>query len=63
MKKKQNYFTWRQTYIKTDDIYKDIAEDDEAIFHTLNYELDRRLPKGFPLSSFGLMRDELVEIL
>ena len=59
MKKKRNYFTWRQTNIKTDDVYKDIAEDDEAIFDTINYELDRRLPKAFRLSSFGLMRDEL----
>ena len=32
-------------YIKTDDIYKDIAEDGETRFDTLNYELDRPLPK------------------
>ena len=32
-------------YIKTDDIYKGIAEDIETRFYTLNYELDRRLPK------------------
>ena len=32
-------------YIKTDHIYKDIAEDDEARFDTSNYELDRALPK------------------
>ena len=33
-------------YIKTDDIYKDIAEDVETRFDTSNYELDRALPKG-----------------
>ena len=33
-------------YIKTDDIYKDIAEDFETRFDTSNYELERTLPKG-----------------
>ena len=33
-------------YIKTDDIYKDIAEDIETRFGTSNYELDRPLPNG-----------------
>ena len=32
-------------YIKTDDIYKDIAEDVKTKFDTSNYELDRPLPK------------------
>ena len=32
-------------YIKTDDIYKDIAEDIETRFDTWNYELDTPLPK------------------
>ena len=32
-------------YTKTDDIYKDIAEDVETGFDTSNYELDRPLPK------------------
>ena len=32
------------TYIKADDIYKDILEDVEARFHTSQYELDRPLP-------------------
>ena len=32
-------------YIKTDDIYKDIAEDVETRFDTSDYELDRLLPK------------------
>ena len=31
-------------HIKTDDIYKDIAEDVETRFDTSNYELDRLLP-------------------
>ena len=33
-------------YIKTDDIYKDIAADVETRFDTPNYELHRPLPKG-----------------
>ena len=33
-------------YIKTDDTYKDIAEDVETRFYASNYELDRPLPKG-----------------
>ena len=38
-------------YIKTDDIYRDIAEDVETRFDISNYELecnpiDRPLPKG-----------------
>ena len=33
-------------YIKTNDIYKDIAEDIETRFYTSNYESDRPLPKG-----------------
>ena len=32
--------------IKTDDIYKAIAENVETRFDTSNYELDRPLPKG-----------------
>ena len=33
-------------YIKTDDIYKDIAEDVETRFDTSNHELERSLAKG-----------------
>ena len=33
-------------YIKTYDIYKDIAEDVETRFDASNYELNRPLPKG-----------------
>ena len=32
-------------HVKTDDIYKDIAEDVEKRFNTSNYEIDRPLPK------------------
>ena len=41
-------------YIKTDDIYKDIAEDIENRFNTSNYELDRSLPKGKKLKCNGI---------
>ena len=33
-------------YIKTHDIFKDIAEDVETRFDTSTYELDRPFPKG-----------------
>ena len=39
------------TDIKTDDIYKDIAEDVETRFDTSNYESDRRFPKEKILKS------------
>ena len=32
-------------YIKTEDIWVDIAKDFETRFHTLNYELDRSFLK------------------
>ena len=46
-------------YIKTDDIYKDIAEDVEARFDTSNYELEKPLPKGKNKKVIGLLKDEL----
>ena len=51
-------------YIKTDDIYKYIAENVETRFDTSNYELecnsiDRPLPKGKNKKVIGLMKDEL----
>ena len=51
-------------HIKTDDIYKDIAEDVEARFDTSDYELEinsieRQLPKGKNKKVIGLMKDEL----
>ena len=33
-------------HVKTDDIYKDIAEDVETILDTCNFEIDRTLPIG-----------------
>ena len=51
-------------YLKTDDIYNDIAEDVKTKFDTSNYELecnfiDRVLLKGKNKKLIGLMRDEL----
>ena len=46
-------------YIKTDDIYKGIAEDVETRFDTSNYELDRSLPKEKRKKATRLMKDEL----
>ena len=46
-------------YIKTDGIYKDIGEDDEARFDRPNYELDRLLPKEKNQKVIGLMKDKL----
>ena len=46
-------------YIKTDDIYKYIAEDVEARFDTSNYEIDRLLATGKNKKVIGLMKDEL----
>ena len=50
-------------YIKTDDIYKDIAEDVEKRFGTSNYELEcnsieRPLPKG-KKKVIELIKDEI----
>ena len=46
-------------YIKTNDIYKDIAEDVETKFDTSNYELDRSLPKIKNKKVIELMEEEL----
>ena len=46
-------------HVKTDDIYKDIAEDVEKRFNTSNYEIDRPLPKGKNKKVVGLMKDKL----
>ena len=48
-------------YIKTDDIYKDIAEVVETRFDTLNYELNRSLWKWKTKKVIGLMKDLLGE--
>ena len=47
--------------IKTEDFYKDIANDVEKRFDTSNYECDRPLPTGKNEKVIGLMKDELGE--
>ena len=46
-------------YVKTDDIYKDIAEDVEKWFDTSNDKIDRPLPKGRNEKVIELMKDKL----
>ena len=45
--------------IKTEDFYKDIADDVEARFNTSDYIPDRPLPVGKNKKVIGLMKDEL----
>ena len=45
--------------IKTNDFYKDIANDVENRFDTSNYEVNRPLPMGRNKKVIGLMKDEL----
>ena len=47
------------TYVKTDDIYKYIAEDVETRVDTSNHELDRLLPTGKNKQVIGLTKYEL----
>ena len=44
---------------KTEDFYKDIADDVEKRFDTSNYEVNRPLPTGKNKKVIGLMKDEL----
>ena len=46
-------------HIKTEDFYKDIADDVEKRFDTSIYEVDRPLPAGKNKNVIGLMKDEL----
>ena len=46
-------------HIKTEDLYKDIADDVEKRFDTSNYECDRPLPTGKNKKVIGLMKHEL----
>ena len=46
-------------HIKTDYIYKDIAEDVETRFDTSNFEIDRPLPRRKNKKVIGLIKDEL----
>ena len=55
-------------YIKTDDIYKDVAEDVKTIFGTSNYELEcnsieRALSKEKNSKVTGLIKNELGGII
>ena len=45
--------------IKTNDFYKDTANDIENRFDTSNYEVNRPLPTGKNRKIIGLMKDEL----
>ena len=45
--------------IKTNDFYKDIANDVECKFDTSNYEVNRPLPMGKIKKVIALMKDEL----
>ena len=45
--------------IKTEDFYKDIANDVGKRFDTSNYEVNRQLPTGKNKKVIGLMKDEL----
>ena len=45
--------------IKTNDFYKDIANDVECKFDTSNCEVNRPLPMGKNKKTIGLMKDEL----
>ena len=46
-------------HIKTEDFYKDIADDVEKRFDTSTYECDRPLPKGKKKKLIALMKDDL----
>ena len=46
-------------HIKTEDFYKDIADDVEKTFDTSNYEINRPLSIGKNEKVIGLMKDEL----
>ena len=43
-------------HIKTEDFYKDIADDVEKRFGTSNYEVDRPLPTGKNKKVIGLIK-------
>ena len=46
-------------HIKTEDFYKDIANDVEKRFDTSNYEVNRTLSTGKNKKVIELMKDEL----
>ena len=45
-------------HIKTDNFYKDIADNVKRRFDTSHYECDRLLPTGKNKKVVGLMKDE-----
>ena len=45
-------------YMKTDNIYKDIAEDVETRYDTSNYVLEKPLPEGKNQQVIGFMKDK-----
>ena len=45
-------------YVKTYDIYRDIAEDAETRFDTSNFQVNWSLPKRKNKNVIGLMKDE-----
>ena len=47
-------------HIKTEDVYKDIANNFQKRLDTSNYEINRPLPTGKNKKVIGLMKDELV---
>ena len=59
MKNQDWVIFYKFVYIKTDDIWKDIAENVENRFDTSNYKLDRPLLKGKNKKVIGLMKDKL----
>ena len=59
MKNQDWVLFYKFVYIKTDDIWKDIAENVENRFDTSNYKLDRPLLKGKNKKVIGLMKDKL----
>ena len=46
-------------YIKTEDVYEDIADDTEKTFDASNYEVNRPLSTRKNKKVIGLMKDEL----
>ena len=53
------YYMDTDSFIKTDEIYIDVAEDVETRYDTSNYELDKPLTKEKNKKVVGLMKDEL----
>ena len=46
-------------HIKTEDFYKDIADDVKKRYDTSNYEVGRPLPKGMDKKVISLMKNGL----